>query len=268
MEFKKEDLARMAVRIEKTLRDADRVVFRWDSNDADIAGDERVLSYLLEGALAQTMLLLEAAGLHETLGSVRVLSEEAKKDYAKTEFYEELFLVWTGKLDRYIEPFLPDEKRDEADERAMARLDQICSGFSTAARVLSSRRHKREPFIIKDEYDVQDLIEALLRIDFPDVRPEEPNPSVAGQSTRVDFFLKQERLIVEAKMAREGYKDAQIGDDLIKDLARYHVREDYDQLVCFVYDPEFLVKNPTGLATDVERQPSRLSTRVLFGPPR
>jgi hypothetical protein len=83
-----------------------------------------------------------------------------------------------------------------------------------------------------------------------------------------DFFLKQERLIVEAKMAKDKdkYKDAQIGDDLIKDVARYQSRDDYDTLVCFIYDPSFLVNNPSGLAADVQSQQSRLATKVLYGP--
>jgi hypothetical protein len=268
MEFTKEDLAKIAVQIQKTLRDADRVVFRWETGDADVPDDKRVINFLIENAFAQTMLLLDAAKLYETLASVRALNEEAKKEYTKTDFYEDLFLVWTGKLERYIEPFLPDVTRKEADEQAMSAIDEICSGFASAAKVLSTRRRKRKPLNIKDEYDVQDILEALLRVHFNDVRPEELNPSVAGQATRVDFFLKQERFIVEAKMARPKYKDAKIGDDLIKDVARYQARVDYDTLVCFIYDPSFLIKNPSGLAADVEGQQSRLITKVLYGPRR
>jgi hypothetical protein len=36
--------------------------------------------------------------------------------------------------------------------------------------------------VLKDEYDVQDLLYALLRIFFDDVRPEEWTPSFAGKS--------------------------------------------------------------------------------------
>jgi hypothetical protein len=42
--------------------------------------------------------------------------------------------------------------------------------------------------LVQDEYDVQDILKALLRVHFNDVRPEEPNPSIAGQSPRVDFW--------------------------------------------------------------------------------
>lgn len=268
MEFTKEHLTKIATEIQKTLRDADRIVFRWGTGEADISDDERVVKSLLDKAFAQTMLLLDAAGLGNTLKSVRALDQRAKKDYTETAFYEDLFLVWTGKLEQYIEPFLPDVRSTGAKEQALSAVQEICEEFHSAARVLANRRRNRTALDIQDEYDVQDLLEALLRVRFRDVRPEEPNPSVAGQSTRVDFFLKQEGLIVESKMAKSNFRDADIGNDLILDVARYQVRSDYDTLVCFIYDPHFLVKNPTGLAADVEGQSSRLSIKVLFGPPR
>lgn len=67
---------------------------------------------------------------------------------------------------------------------------------------------------------------------------------------------------------KDKYKDAQIGDDLIKDVVRYQARDDYDTLVCFIYDPGFLIKNPSGLAADLQSQQSRLVTKVLCGPGR
>jgi hypothetical protein len=72
----------------------------------------------------------------------------------------------------------------------------------------------------------------------------------------------------QSRSAKDKYKDAQIGDDLIKDVARYQSRDDYDTLVCFIYGPSFLIKNPSGLAADVQSQQSRLATKVLYGPRR
>ena len=52
---------------------------------------------------------------------------------------------------------------------------------------------------VQDEYDVQDLFHALLHIHFEDIRPEEWAPSFAGASSRMDFLLKQEQIIIEIK---------------------------------------------------------------------
>jgi hypothetical protein len=49
-------------------------------------------------------------------------------------------------------------------------------------------RHDGRPTLgVGDEYDVQDLLHALLRLFFDDIRPEERTPSYAGESTRMDF---------------------------------------------------------------------------------
>jgi hypothetical protein len=64
---------------------------------------------------------------------------------------------------------------------------------------LQNRQRRRAPFEVADEYDVHDLLHAILKLHFDDVRPEEYTPSYAGSASRVDFFLPKERLVVEAK---------------------------------------------------------------------
>ena len=58
----------------------------------------------------------------------------------------------------------------------------------------------RAPFEVSNEYDVQDLLHGLLKLQFNDVRPEEYTGSYGGNASRVDFYLPQERIIIEAKM--------------------------------------------------------------------
>jgi hypothetical protein len=69
---------------------------------------------------------------------------------------------------------------------------------------------------VGDEYDVQYLLQGCLRGLFDDVRPEDPSPSRAGASTRIDFVLKEEQIVVEAKMTRDGLGERQIADQLIR----------------------------------------------------
>ncbi|MBZ4359524.1 hypothetical protein LAM19_25050, partial [Mycobacterium tuberculosis] len=77
----------------------------------------------------------------------------------------------------------------------------------------------RQTIEINDEYDVQDLFHALLKIHFEDVRPEEYTPSYAGSSTRVDFLLKNEKIIIELKKTRKNLKQKEVGEQLIVDIA-------------------------------------------------
>jgi len=84
----------------------------------------------------------------------------------------------------------------------VARVIRICRRFPVVATELQTRHAGRGSHVIDDEYDVQDLLRALLRIDFEDVRPEEWTPSYAGKSARLDFLLKREKIVVEVKKTR------------------------------------------------------------------
>jgi hypothetical protein len=106
--------------------------------------------------------------------------------------------------------------------------------LATLRRRLRHRHDNRATLTITDEYDVQDLLHALLRLHFDDVRPEEWTPSYAGGASRMDFLLKEEKIVVEVKMTRAGLTDRQIADQLIIDAARYKSHSDCKKLVCFV----------------------------------
>jgi hypothetical protein len=130
-------------------------------------------------------------------------------------------------------------------------LTQICKGFHRAARQLQVRHKNRPTINMDDEYDVQDLLHGLLLLHFKDVRPEEYSPSYAGGNTRLDFLLKQEKIVVEVKRTRKGLTDKELGEELIIDIARYRAHPDCKLLLCFVYDPEGRVGNPRGLESDL-----------------
>ncbi|HBH50047.1 MAG TPA: hypothetical protein DDX98_15490 [Bacteroidales bacterium] len=128
---------------------------------------------------------------------------------------------------------------------------KLINSFHIIARQLINRYDKRDSLIINDEYDVQDLLNSLLHIEFDDVRPEEYTPSYAGSSTRMDFLLKNEKIVIEVKKTRKGLTDKEIGDQLILDSQHYKAHPDCKHLICFVYDPENRVQNPRGLENDL-----------------
>jgi DpnII restriction endonuclease len=127
------------------------------------------------------------------------------------------------------------------------RVLHILDRFPWAVGWLAKRQRGRTPLAMKDEYDVQYLLPAMLCVDFDDVRDEEPTPSRAGRSARMDFFLKKERIVVEAKVATKDNNVSKIRGQLIQDIRDYAEHRDCDVLVCFVYDPHRVIKNPAAL---------------------
>lgn len=75
----------------------------------------------------------------------------------------------------------------------------VLERFPAFCRQLKKRYNGRDSIEVNDEYDVQDLVHALLTLHFDDVRPEEASPSYAGSSSRQDFLLKKEKIVIEVK---------------------------------------------------------------------
>jgi hypothetical protein len=133
------------------------------------------------------------------------------------------------------------------------RVATICSRLHLVARQLRVRHDGRPTLEIRDEYDVQDLLHALLRVDFDDVRTEEWTPSYAGGSARMDFLLKAEQIVIE--------------DELIIDVSRYKEHRDCRCLVCLVYDPDGIIGNPRGAEADLRKlSDSRLQVTAIVAP--
>jgi hypothetical protein len=145
-------------------------------------------------------------------------------------------------------------------------IELLCSRFNEVSKQLRKRRENRPTLDVADEYDVQDLLHALLRIFFDDVRSEEWTPSYAGKSSRMDFLLPKEQTVVEAKKARPGLGTKEIGDELIIDIARYKAHSACKKLVCFVYDPDSRITNPHGIESDLSGKHGDLEVKVMIAP--
>ena len=150
---------------------------------------------------------------------------------------------------------------------ALAKIELIIHRFHIVARQLRHRHDNRTTLDIADEFDVQDLLHTMLKIYFDDIRPEEWTPSYAGSSSRVDFLLKNENIVIEAKKTRKGLGVKELGEQLIIDISKYQEHPNCKILICFIYDPEGIVGNPKGLITDLEKQSSnKLKVKVYINP--
>jgi hypothetical protein len=145
-------------------------------------------------------------------------------------------------------------------------IELLCERFDIIAKQLRKRREQRPTLDIGDEYDVQDLMHALLRIFFDDVRPEEWAPSYAGKSTRMDFLLPNEQVVIEVKKTRQGLGAKELGTELIEDIVRYKPHPSCKQLICFVYDPESRVANPRGIENDLGSSEADFTVKVIIAP--
>lgn len=147
-----------------------------------------------------------------------------------------------------------------------AILNTIFENFHTCARQLRCRHSNRPTLEIGDEYDVQDLLNALLRLYFDDVRPEEWTPSYAGGCNRIDFLLKDEEIVIEVKMTRDGLKDKEVGEQLLIDIVKYQAHPNCKTLYCFVYDPDGYIRNPKGLEKDLVAITDKIDVKVFIRP--
>lgn len=145
-------------------------------------------------------------------------------------------------------------------------LEHLFIRFHSVAKQLRYRHNNRGTLDIEDEYDVQDLLHALLRLFFEDIRPKEWTPSYAGKSSRMDFLLKNESAVIEVKKTRNGLGSKELGDQLIIDIDRYKEHPSCEKLYCFVYDPEERILNPRGVENDLSRENEDLAVKVFIVP--
>lgn len=165
-------------------------------------------------------------------------------------------------------PWLTDSRKEGSEiSDHVTLLSRLLRRFHRSARQLKHRYADREPIRIRDEYDVQDYLHALLRSLFDDVRAEEYTPSYAGGASRIDFLLKSEGIAIEVKLASANLRDKKIGDQLLIDIQRYQVHPNTKVLFCFVYDPEGEIRNPAGLEADLSKTHDDLVVKMIVVSP-
>jgi hypothetical protein len=149
---------------------------------------------------------------------------------------------------------------------ALRVVENICDRYPIAVNALQSRHDNRTTITMTDEYDVQDLLGALLKLHFEDVRPEEWTPGYAGHSSRIDFVLKAFGIVVEVKMTRKNLGQKEVVNQLAIDILRYQAYPDCKTLLCFVYDPDGYCKNPTVLQNDLTKKHGAIDVVVMVRP--
>jgi len=189
-------------------------------------------------------------------------SEDAKH-YRSDEMLQIVKTTCTKILDGVEEN---DSYQETHGIKPIIKIENLFSKFHLVAKQLKQRHANRKTLEISDEYDVQDLLHALLKIDFDDVRTEEWTPSYAGSSSRMDFLLKQEKIVVETKKTRDGLGAKEVGEQLIVDITKYQKHSDCETLLCFVYDSEERIQNPDGIERDLSQEVDGFEVKVFIRP--
>ena len=138
-----------------------------------------------------------------------------------------------------------------------------CTLFATGARIKAAVQ-------FSDEYDLQDLFHALLRPWVKDIRPEEYTPSYVGSSTRMDFLLREHKIVCELKFVRsKSHAKRLVGDELTIDIAHYRRHPNCESLYAVIYDPNAeYIANPDGFVCDLESNSENPTVRVFILPTR
>ena len=142
-------------------------------------------------------------------------------------------------------------------------VERIARRLPDLLVALRDRHAGRPPFVVEDEYDLQDLLHGLLKLFFDDVRPEDYAPERGGGRSRLDFVLKTEKVVVETKMTRAGLGAREVGEELIIDIERYRSHPDCAALLAMVYDPDQRIINRRSLEVDLSGTKDGLVVRVL-----
>jgi hypothetical protein len=148
----------------------------------------------------------------------------------------------------------------------MAALRKVCTRFHLVARQLRLRRDYRATLEVEDEYDVQDLLYALLRLEFDEVGREDWCPAYGDGATRTSYLLHKERIVVIAKKTKTGLTAKELAEQIKIDSHHYSGRADCRTLVCFIYDPEGRVGNPRGLESDLTMVSDAFTLEVIIAP--
>lgn len=197
----------------------------------------------------------------------RKLVSAFSKAKADPEVVRSMVAHLTALRDEHMAGRLVAQQGTRSREEVLVVLRTLCRRFHAVARQLLQRHDDRSTLEISDEYDVQDLMHALLQVHFDDVLAEDHASTQAGATSRPDFVLGGLGVLLELKKTRKGLgTNKQVGDELIVDIERYRSHPECSTILFFVYDPEHRLANPVALEKSLTRDHDGVSVEALVFP--
>ncbi len=146
------------------------------------------------------------------------------------------------------------------------RLRKIAERFHQVVRQLRHRGEYRATVEVEDQHDVEDLFDALLRVEFEGITKEQWVPSYANSVSQTTFFLQQGQVAIVLKKTRPGRGPREIDYELASDAERYTTFPSCLTLFCFVYDPEGRIGDPQGLEEELRRGTGSFQIELVIAP--
>ncbi len=153
-----------------------------------------------------------------------------------------------------------------ASADAVGLLRKIGNRFHAVARQLRLRHEGRPTLEVEDEYDAQDVVHALLCLEFNEIRRETWQPGYAAGTAHTYFVAPRDRIVIEVKKTRQGVGAKEIAGQLEHDTLYYWTHPDCQTVFCFVYDPEARVGDPYGLEKTLTKQVDGQRVEVFISP--
>lgn len=189
-----------------------------------------------------------------------VLSNPPHRKLNHVKCYQEGMLSTQVLLESIIEELreYPDDFQidEPVKQNALAIIENVCNKFHLFVKNLHEIHHANQeikPITVSNEYDVQHLLQSILSLFFDDIRPEEPGKKRAGSSSRADFWLFQEKILIECKYIKNGFTNEKLKGQLDRDVLDYQTKDECRAVVFFIYDPISVIDNPRGFETDYNR---------------
>ena len=120
---------------------------------------------------------------------------------------------------------------------SLATLEPLLRRLPRAVRQLRDRHQTRSTLRVDDVFDLEDLLRAVLELQFDGVRRETRTPSYAT-STRTDFVVGADSVAVIVKFVGPATQKRQLALEIEQDVAYYQRHRGVDRIVVLCYDPE------------------------------
>ncbi|MBL8074844.1 MAG: hypothetical protein JNL29_10780 [Nitrospira sp.] len=152
------------------------------------------------------------------------------------------------------------------DQDPLSLIRKVCLRFHSVVRQLRLRKDYRPTIEVDDEYDLQDLLCALLKVEFDEVATDEWTPPYTDGASRTTLLVNRDQIAIVAKKTGPGLTTKELTDQVLADAAYYRTQGRCSTLFCFVYDPEGRIGSPKRLETTLTSVSEHCRIEVLVAP--